>query len=147
MTEAQAIEAILQHWEAGWEAIHPAAPADLDHVPWTAENETFDSVAAWVRISIVPTVSNQASMAGVGFRRWARMGQIAVQIFTDVNAGDQARALLADDVRTVLEGASISTAGVSEPVRAYAGSTTDKTTDGAWNMCVVTVPFRYDNHR
>lgn len=140
MTEAQAIEAILQHWEASWQALRPG-------VPWTTTNEVYDAAAEWVRIAIVPTVSEQASMGPVGSRRWSRRGQIAVQVFTAVNTGDAARAGLADDVRSCLEGASIATAGVSEPVKTYAGSTGDVTTDGAWLMCVVVIPFRYDQHR
>jgi hypothetical protein len=140
MTEAQAVEAILQHWKTAWEAAQPT-------IPWTTTNEVYRSEAAWVRIAVVPTVSNQASMGPSGSRRWARRGQIAVQVFTAVNNGDAARAGLADTVRTCLEGARISTAGVDEPVCTYAGSTGEQSTDGAWNMCVVTVPFRYDQHR
>ncbi len=140
MTEALAIEAILQHWKTGWEALHPT-------IPWTTTNETFEAAASWVRIAVVPTVSVQASMGGAGYRRWARHGQIAVQIFTPVNAGDAARAALADGVRTVLEGARITTVGVTEPVHTDAGSTTDPSTDGAWNQAVVVVPYRYDQHR
>lgn len=145
MTELQAIEAILQHWEDGWEALHPADPSDLDHVPWTTENETYDSVASWVRISFVPTTANQGSMGATP--RWVRRGQIAVQVFTAVNTGDAARAGLSDDARTVLEGKRIAAPGVTEPLCVYAGTTQNKTTDGAWNMSVVTFPYRYDHVR
>lgn len=139
MTEAQAIEALLQHWKTTWEALHPT------DVPWTPDNEAFDSVAKWARITMVPTVSNQGSLGAVP--RWIRRGYIAVQIFAVPNVGSGALARLADDVRTCLEGRSITVVGVDEPMCVYAGSTSATTADGAWSMCTVTLPFRADQHR
>jgi hypothetical protein len=147
MTEAEAVEAILQHWETAWEALHPADEEDPDHVPWFADNERKEAAASWVRITVVPTISNQATMGSEGARRWARRGQIGVQIFVRPDAGPGPMASLADDVRACLEGVRISTPGVDEPVCTYAGSTGSTSTNGAWSMTVVTVPFRYDQHR
>jgi hypothetical protein len=147
MTEAQAITAILTHWEDNWEDLHPADEDDPDHVPWNPENEVAESTEQWVRITVVPTVSDQASMGPVGSRRWARRGQIAVQVFSHANAGMAEISALADDVRSCLEGARISTPGVDEPVCTYAGSTNIGATDGVWMMVTVVIPYRYDNHR
>ena len=144
MTEKQAVDAILQAWQDGWEALHPDDPEDPDYVPYTFNNETFETVATWVRVTIVPMVSNQASLGAV--RRWARTGEIAVQIFARPNEGLGTIAILADDVRTVLEGQSIHTAGVDEPVCTYAGSSGSPSNDGAWQQLLVRVPYRYDHH-
>lgn len=140
MTEAQAIEAILQHWKTGWTAAQPS-------VPWVTDNEIGDAAASWVRITIQPTASAQATMGRAPQRRWARRGQIAVQVFTPINQGDALAADLADSVRAVLEGERISTSGVDEPVCTYAGSSSPRQSDGVWHMTMVTVPFRYDQHR
>ena len=145
MTEAQAIEAILQHWEDGWEALHPADTSDPDHVPWTPDDETFEAVASWVRITIVPTTAAQGSLGATP--RWIRRGQIAVQIFTTPNEGAAAGALLADDVRTVLEGKRIALDGDDEPVCTYAGASQPLGNDGAWRSAVVVIPYRFDQHR
>jgi hypothetical protein len=145
VTEAQAIEAILQHWRDEWEWLHPADEDHEDHIPWVAENEVKDSAETWARITVVPTASNQATMGLV--RRFSRRGQIAVQLFARPNAGPGTLARLADDVRTIFEGRRISTAGIDEPVCTYAGSTNPTQADGAWSMCLVTIAFRYDQQR
>lgn len=142
MTEAQAIEAICQHWIDGWLPLHPGNPLDPNHVPFTFDNEEFASVPTWARVSVVHTVSEQGSMGGPGTRRFERRGQVAVQLFGSVDVGRQALARLADDVRSFLEAAAITAA--SGTVHTYAGTTREGPPDGAWHMTLLTVPFWYD---
>jgi hypothetical protein len=141
VTEAEAIEAILEQWETGWELLHPEDPSDPDHVAFTFDNEAALSFDTWVRFSIVHTVRHQATMAPKGSRKFMSQGYIAVQIFVTSNTGTQLAAELADDVRTVLESTETIVAG--QPLSIYAGSTTGNTTDGRWLMRVVTLPFTY----
>lgn len=144
MTEADYIEAILQHWKTNWETLHPADPEDPDHIPWKTRNESSDAEAGWVRIVVNPSLERQSSFGGEAGSRWSTVGNIAVQIFTPVNAGDGARAALADDVRTVLRGKSIYAPGEPEPVSTFGASTTDPVVQGAWNTCTVVVRYRVD---
>lgn len=148
MTEAQAVEAMLQHWADAWEALHPDDADDPDYVPWIADGEQLaDPPARWARISIIHTASGQITTGGTGARRFERLGRIAVQLFADAGAGRAALAELADDVRTCLEGARMGYEDEPEHVHAYAGQTSSEDTDGRWLMAVVHVPFRYDQIR
>jgi hypothetical protein len=143
MTEAEAVEAIYQQWEDGWEALHPADPEDPDHVPYVFDNETLTAPAQWARVTIVHADRQQESMGGVGSRRVHITGSIGVQVFSDVNEGQHGRALLCDDVRTALELQSISAPDDDEPIRTFAGATQNPTTDGRWFSATVVIPFRY----
>lgn len=136
MTEAQAVEAILQHWKTNWEALHP-------EIPWTTDNEFKTAEARFVRIAIVHTASRNIAYGTV--TRKARMGRVAVQLFARPDEGLGAIAELADGARSVLENRSIYTAGVDEPVSTYAGESINMETDAAWQMQVVQVGFRYDH--
>jgi hypothetical protein len=144
VTESQYIEAILQHWEDGWEALHPADPEDPDHVPWFTRNESSDTAESWVRIVVNPSLERQSSFGGEAGSRWTTVGNIAVQIYVPVNAGDGVRAELADDVRTVLRGKSIYAPNEPEPVSTFGASTTDPVVESAWNTCTVVVRYRVD---
>lgn len=140
MTEAQAIEAIIAAWSAGWTSRRPG-------VYWTTENEVGEAAATWARVSVRPSASVQASMGAPGSRRFHRFGTIAVQLFAPINAGDAALAGMVDDVRAILEGASFTTSGVAEPVKTFAASSDGRQTDGAWHMVMVTTPYRYQQTR
>lgn len=140
MTEVQAVEAIMQAWKLGWEALRPGEY-------WTTENEVGATEATWSRISVRPSASVQASMGPPGTRRWHRRGTIAVQLFAPVNAGDAAISAMVDDARTVLEGASFIASGVAEPVKTFAASSDGRQSDGAWHMVLVTVGYRYQQTR
>lgn len=143
MTEAEAYEALLQHWATAWAVLHPAGPT---YIPWITDNEVASSEATWVRVSMVPTVSNQGSLASTP--RWIRRGQIAVQLFSPTNVGHGALMRLAGDVRTCLEGRRIPGPNIdAEPLCIYASTTSPASSDGAWHMAVVTLPYRFDEHR
>ena len=140
MTEVQAVEAIIQAWRTGWEARQPL-------VPWTTENEVFETAAAWARISITHTSSAQATMGAPGARRWDRRGIIAVQLFTTPNVGIAVAAGLADDVRAVLEGVRLVAGDAPRELDSGAGQTGGESTDGAWLMRMIALPFRYQQQR
>lgn len=141
MNEQQAHEAILEHWATQWALLHPEGG---DYVWWTQLNELGDVTSSWVRVAIVPALSQQAALGKT--KRWRRSGNIAVQIFVPVGAGTARASELADDVRTALEGQFIAGIG-DEPVVTYAGSTSSPMSDGTWFQVTVTVPYSFDELR
>ncbi len=141
MNEKQAHEAILQHWKAGWEALHPAG---ANYVWWTQLNELGDAAESWVRIAIAPALSRQAALGAV--KRWRRSGTIGVQVFVPTGGGTARASELADDVRTVLEGKFIAGVG-DEPVVTLGGSSGGPVSDGVWFQITVTVPYSFDELR
>lgn len=137
MTEAQAVEAMLELWNAGWTAKHPSdAPSTFDNEAFTAP-----AIGAWVRVTIVHTVRRQASMGPKGARRFMSQGRIGIQIFVPSNKGTALAATLADDVRAILEETETDVGGL--PLNIFDGSTTGNSTDGRWLMRVVVFPFTY----
>lgn len=130
MTEAEAYEALLQHWATAWAALQPT-------VPWRTDNEVDDSLAQWARITMVPTVSNQASLGEDV--KWMRRGRIAVQLFSSPNVGPGALFRLIDDVRTCLEGKALAVG--DERFNTVAASASPPSTEGAWFMSVVDVEY------
>jgi len=135
VTEAQAVEAIAELWATGWVALHPT------DVPFVLDNEQLTAPTTWARVTIVHTAGQQASMGPAGSRRFERRGQIAVQLFGDVNKGRAQLSGLADDVRTVLEAKELIVAG--QVLWTIAGTTREVNTDQRWAQCLVVVPFRY----
>ncbi|RPH64990.1 MAG: hypothetical protein EHM89_00175 [Acidobacteria bacterium] len=146
MTEREAIEAILVHWEDEWEALHPEDTSDPDCVPWYAGNEAHETselgaLGAWARINVIHTAAEQTTMGSAPSRKFERRGNIYVQLFAPIDAGVQLRAELADDVRTAMEGFRV------DELRTYAGRTEEGVEDGVWSMAVVIVPFAYTDTR
>ena len=142
-TESQAVEAILQQWEDGWEALHPADDDDPDYVPYSLDNESFDAVARWARVTILHDDRAQHSMGPSGSRRELVTGNIVIQVYADVNEGRGAVSTLCDDVRTAMQLRSLTIAGSVEPVRIFSGATRNETTDGRWRTATVVLSFDY----
>jgi hypothetical protein len=138
MTEAEAIEAIKQRWEDGWEALHPADPGDPDHVRYVFEGEPEDAPALWARVTINMTVRNQATMGSEGNRRFDARGVIMVELYGDIGQGETPLVLLCDDVRKVFEGRRV---GSPAEIVMHSGSSRQSTTNGRWLRRMVTVPF------
>jgi hypothetical protein len=136
VTEAEAAEAVLQHWKPLWEAAHPS-------VPWRPEDEAHNSEDEWVRISFVPaTRANQA----VGGARLANGGFVSVQVFVLSNQGSLRGRQLCDSVREILENVTIASPHPDdEPICLYAGEPGAPSRDGKWTMRVVNVRYRYDD--
>jgi len=127
VTEAEAIEALTQHWIDTWPG--------LSAVPFTFDNEVADGAASYVRVSFVPLTRNQATMGDVGGRRFEMRGQVVVQLFGPVNVGVKPLYELAGKVRTVFEARNI------DGIHTYAGATRRTPSDGVWDMVTVTVPY------
>ena len=132
MTEAQAIEAILQRWADTWPGLQAA-------VPYTFGNEVLEAAAIWARVTVIPTVREQTTMGPAGARKFEDRGHIFVQLFGAIDVGDKPLALLAADVRTVFEARRI---GTPADINTYAGTPGRVSSDGRWAMRTVTIPFR-----
>lgn len=146
MTEVEAIQAILERWEDGWDVIHPTDPAAPAHVPYTYTSETFrpdelGDLGAWCRVSIIHTSAQQLTMGSSPNRKWERRGNAIVQVFAPLDRGRLLASELADDVRAVLEGQRLG------DLLLYEGRTEEGGEDGAWWMVAVVVSFRYTDHR
>jgi hypothetical protein len=137
VTEYEAIRVVSAAFGTAWESARPA-------VPYCFEGELFDAkgVGTWARLSLRHTTSEQLTHGGAGTRRWARRGNLMVQLFAPIDGGRGLLADMAADVRTALEGLSLPGAS-GEPFVTYAGATREAGTDGAWLMAVVTIPFVY----
>ncbi len=144
MNEAQAVEAICEHWESEWEALHPDDPDDPDNIPYVFDNEVFTAKTTWARVSVIHTQqSRQATMGPVGARKFDRGGNIAVQLFVVADQGGFALSTLADEVREIFEGVRLTVNGDTEALHTYAGTTTNPRVDGPWHTCTVLSQFRY----
>ncbi len=136
MTEADATEAIAQAWAIGWDAIH--GDSSGDEVPAVFEGEIGDAGSEWVRMAIVPNISQLQTLDA---QQRERTAVIAVQIFTLPISGTRRASELVDDVRTVLE-AQVLASG-TERIWTMAATATPGVNDGAWVMRLVTVPCRW----
>lgn len=136
MTEADANEAIVQAWRTGWDALHGSLT--LDPVTDVLEGEIGESGTEWVRLAVVPSVSQLQTLDAAQRERNAF---ISVQIFTLPTGGTRRASELVDDVRSVLEAKVFASGG--ECVWTMAASSQPGQSDGAWLMRIVTVPCRW----
>lgn len=135
MTEAQAGEAILQFWKAAWEPLHPDVQIAYD-------DEVFETVDEWVRVTIVESDRRNAAIGGA---RLANTGTISVEIFSRPGLGALRTRELADDARACLENKSIPSPTVGdEPIDVYEGSSRPRPSDGGWAQRLVLFSFRWD---
>jgi hypothetical protein len=123
MTELEAINAIYTTLIAGWETAplglhardattYPAVASDPKYVPLALKNETFapaqlGAMGAWVRATIRWSVAEQTTQGRAPIRKYERRGFVIVDLFAPLNEGTAKLALLAKDVRTVLQGLNI----------------------------------------
>lgn len=158
MNQSESRLAILQQWETGWDALHPADPVDPEDpatfVPYTYDNEAFTTDAlgrlgAWVRVAIQDSTRQQATMGSAPSRKFETRGRVFVQIFTPIDAGQALQATLADDVRTVLEGVRLGDLllydGVTRGENWF--TTGPSRTDGVWAQATVVIEFKYTDTR
>lgn len=137
MTEAEAIEALTQHWLDTWPALQPTL---ADAVVF--DNEVLDSLDTWIRVSFVHTIRRQQTMGTEGGRKYESRGNISVQLFGPIDVGVKQLAGFADDVRKVYEGRRL-----ADELTTYAGSSREGPSDGRWAMRIVTIPFVYEELR
>lgn len=141
MTEAQAVEAMLEHWENGWEGLHPEDPDDPDHVKVVYDNEAAVGVPLWARVTIIETLRQQTTSGPKGTRRFEVRGRIAVQLFAEVDQGSGPITALSDDVRTVLQGQTIAVG--SEEIALFETVGAAITTDARWAMRLIATTYLY----
>jgi len=140
VTETQAVEAILQLWKTGWEALHPADTSDPQSVPWTTDDEQYTPdvlgpLGCWARIVFRPATDAQLTQGPVAFNEVA--GVVIVQLFGPLNEGTAKLTALADDVRAVLKRKR------SGDLRTLDAPSSKPADDGTWAMRIVTVECRY----
>lgn len=113
-------------------------------VPTYIENQAVDQkLNEWVRISIIPALSQQAAMGGSP--RVTRMtGTIAVQVFVRPNLGTKRLMELADAATATLNYAELDEDGVHLLLRAGTPRTIGQPTGQAWFQANVSVPFQAD---
>lgn len=155
MTGLEAEEQALQVFKAGWEALHPQNAADPAYVPWTTRNEPFTTddlgeLAAWARIVVISTTSEQVTHGKAPNRKIERRGRVMVQLFAAVNhvksdatviTGDVTVKQLVEDVLKVLE------CQRSGGLNIYEGEATPLPEDGVWNAYVVVFVYRITDQR
>ena len=135
MTEAEAEEAIRQRWVDGWLPLQPS-------VPFTFENEVLEAPATWARVTIAGASRAQRTLGAVA--RFESAGLIVVELFGELNVGTHALALLADDVREVLERRRI---GTPADVVTYEGTSRPAGSHGRWHKRIVTIRYTVDEQR
>lgn len=143
MTQNALEIAVRQRWESGWEALHPAAPADPNHVPYTFDNESYEAAAVWAHLAVEPTVRVRTTQGWSGAKYDAR-GIIRVRLFGDVDVGVNQLAQLCDDAISVLEDARFGTPAL---IVTHEGSQRAGPSDSRWCMRVVTVAYVLEQQR
>jgi hypothetical protein len=134
VTEADANEAISQHWNSAWLAAH--GPLTADPVACIIEGGIGDTSTEWVWFKI--DHGNSALQTLDGQQR-QRTGLLVAEIHTSV-IGTRRVSELVDDVREILENQEIQFGG--ECIWTEAASAPGRS-DGAWRVRLVTVPFRW----
>lgn len=136
MNDADANEAIAQAWRTGWDALHGSLSGDA--VTDVLEGEIGESGSEWVRLAVVPSVSQLQTLDA---QQRERNAIVSVQIFTLPTSGTRRASQLVDDVRSVLE-AKVFASGAGR-IWTHAASAQNGQSDGAWLMRLVTVPARW----
>lgn len=108
-TVNEAREIILTRFISVWSALDPA-------VPYIFDNEEYDppggaSGVTWCHLKIHETDGGQATLGGVGARRYDRHGVATLEIRAARNAGTQKADSLVRTFRENFEGVTISSGG------------------------------------
>lgn len=139
----EAKEGILKHFVDGW-ADRTAIHIDNEQFDTTDQKEQVGSGddSPWVDIRIRHTGANQESLGGPGNRKFQRLGQAVINIYTACDIGTQVADNLTQDVLDIFEGISIpdTTVRFNQVVPTEVGVLNG--TD--WYLVVVTALFVYD---
>jgi len=131
---------IRSRFNTQWPGLQPNVPFQLDNQGQNEEDfPTRDE--PWVRLTILDGDAAQVEMGNT--RRWRRPGVVEVQIFVPAGDGDGRSAELADSVRDIFEGRTIS--GVI--FRATSRQRVGRGRDAAWMQWNATTPFQADELR
>ena len=131
VTDIVALQAIYDRFEAQWGTTTPFALGN-------EQTDLDEGSVSWVRLTVIEIGGGQNTLGNAGARRFRRSGEIKIQVFTPVNAGDRALRTLATTARNVFEGVSFSGVDCGDATR------TDLGVDGKWNMAIVDTDFDYD---
>ncbi len=142
MTPSEAVNAIVDAWEAGWDESNARTYFLWDALP----NPEPVHNRAWCRLTVQHTATVQATLnsSTSGAKRWDREGMVTVQIFAPVSGGSpQLAALaLAELAREILEGRSL-----PGNLVLFAAQITEVGTDSVWWQVNVNVQFLYQETR
>ena len=118
--------------------MRPSVPVAYENVPFDPPDVGVESNESneWVRISILPGQTTQASLASS--RRWRTTGVVVVQCFIAKGIDNELALQLADDVVTAFRGAVAGVVTLMAPSIQRVGPR------GSWYELNVTTPFRYD---
>ena len=98
-TLATARESIYQHFVTGW--------GSTSAFTFDGEDFTPPESDPWVRLVVRHAASQQASLGGLGNRKFDRAGLVIVQVFTPLDQGAAAADVLVEKVMEIFEGKTI----------------------------------------
>jgi hypothetical protein len=127
---------IISRFESQWSALQPNIPFTYDN---QSEADFPPRNEPWVRVTVLTGASSQVAMGDQ--RRWRRVGDVTVQIFTPAGSGTGLATQLADTVRDIFEGRTIS------GVIFRATSLTRVDVDDAWMQHNASTSFQADELR
>jgi len=134
---------ILTRFNAQWAVTHPSdVPVAWPNSPFDPANVAdYDPLyhIGWVRITVLPGESFQASMSGAT-KRWRTPGEVIVQVFTPAGTDEENATHIADDAVAALRGVTVSGLVLTAATPIVVGM--DPT--GAWYQINVRTVFRYD---
>jgi hypothetical protein len=128
--------AIVARFESQWSALQPEIPFTYDN---QGEADFITRGSPWVRVTVLPGTRTQVAMGSV--RRWRSLGIVTVQIFTPAGSGTGLATRLADTVRDIFEGSTIS------GIIFRATSLTRVEVDASWMQHNADTPYQADELR
>lgn len=136
-------DAIIDHFKAAWDAMDLEVGESIPEVIYDdAENEIPDGRDSWVRVSVRHAAGAQATLGGVGGRRFRKTGDVTVYVFTPVGGGLTRNDALAKVAVDAFEGESTGGAGGAIVFRNVRSQEIGR--DGAWFQTNVIADFEYD---
>lgn len=136
-TTNDAVEAVYSAFITDWES------GESPETPYVFDRERLrtEGIADWVRLVVRHNVSQQSTLGAAGSRKFTRRGTVFAQVFTPVGTGRQRADDLAERIRNIFEGTTM-TGGI----RLYAALIREVAPqeDDAWEQLIVEVPFEYE---
>lgn len=110
----------------------------------TFDNEAFDTsnlTDSWVRLAVRNNTSIQETMGAEGGREYLRKGSTYIQVFTKVDDGMQKADILAEQLRDIFEGVSVS------GIRFFDVLVKEGIEDSPWKQTLVEAQFEYNQRK